>query len=1077
MRFAHFFVDRPVFATVVSLVVLIVGSIAYTQLPVAQYPEIAPPTIVVRAQYPGADAETVAATVATPIEQEINGVENMLYMSSYSSGDGAMALTITFKLGTDLDQAQVLVQNRVSIAEARLPEEVRRLGITTAKSSPDLMMVVHMLSPDDTYDQLYVSNYARSRVRDILLRLDGVGDLIIFGEREYSLRVWLDPEKLSAYGMTASDVVQSLREQNVQVSGGSIGAPPAGDSNAFQYTVTTQGRFGDARDFRYVIVKNTEDGRLITLEDVARIELGAKDYVTNSYLNGKPAVALAIFQRPGTNALAAATEIQDKMKELSRDFPKGLAYDIVYNPTEFVAQSIKEVYKTILEAMVLVIIVIIVFLQSWRMAIVPIVAIPVSLIGTLAVLYAFGFSLNMLTLFGLVLAIGIVVDDAIVVVENVERNIAQGLDPRPASHLTMDEVGTAVIAISLVLIAVFVPTAFIPGITGQFYLQFAITIAVSTAISAFNSLTLSPALAALLFKPHHIASRPPRFVLARFGRWLANGFNRGFDAMAHGYARLIHFLVGHSVSLIVMLAVFVGLIYATVHMVQAVPRGFIPTLDQGYAIVVIQLPDGASLARTDAVIKRASEIIQKTPGVDYAVAFAGFSGATFTNASNAGVIFARFKSFDERLKAGQSAQAVIGGLYGALQSIQEAFIIALPPPPIRGVGNSGGFKIQLQERNSADMRQILQIAYGLMGQANQTPGLAGVFTTFSASAPQFYLAIDRDKARMLNVPIPNIFDTLSINLGTAYVNDFNAFGRVYQVRAQADQSFRLERDDIAKLKVRSASGALVPLGTLVEIRDVTGPSLVQRYNMYVSVPLQGNAAPGVSTGTALDKMEEIARQALPQGTSFEWTELAYQERNTGNAAIYIFGLSVLFVFLALAAQYESWIMPFAIVLIVPLGVLAALLGVTFRGLDNNILVQIGLIVLIGLAAKNAILIVEFARQGQERGLSAVDAAVEACRLRLRPILMTAFAFILGVVPLMIATGPGAEMRQSLGTAVFSGMLGVTIIGLFLTPVFYVTLRSLFPARKPTEPEAAHPDLEHEEHTVPGAVAASEQGAQ
>jgi HAE1 family hydrophobic/amphiphilic exporter-1 len=1078
MRFAHFFVDRPVFATVVSLVVLIVGAIAYTQLPVSQYPEIAPPTIVVRAQYPGADAETVAATVATPIEQEINGVEDMLYMSSYSAGDGSMALTITFRLGTDLDQAQVLVQNRVAVAEPRLPEEVRRLGITTTKSSPDLMMVVHMLSPDGTYDQLYVSNYARSRVRDVLLRLDGVGDLIIFGEREYSLRVWLDPEKLSAYGMTAGDVVQALRDQNVQVSGGSIGAPPAGDGAAFQYTVTTQGRFDDARDFRYVIVKSTDDGRLITLEDVARIELGAKDYVTNSYLNGKPAVALAIFQRPGTNALQASAEIQDKMAELSKDFPKGLSYEIVYNPTEFVAESINEVYKTILEAMLLVIVVIIVFLQSWRMAIVPIVAIPVSLIGTLAVLYAFGFSLNMLTLFGLVLAIGIVVDDAIVVVENVERNIARGLSPYPAAHMTMDEVGTAVVAISLVLIAVFVPTAFIPGITGQFYLQFAITIAVSTAISAFNSLTLSPALAALLFKPHRAWERRPRFFLVRLGRVLANGFNRGFEALAHGYSRVVRFLVGSWPVRLVMLAVFAGLIYATVYLGQSVPRGFIPTLDQGYAIVVVQLPDGASLSRTDAVVRRASDIIRQTPGVDYAVAFAGFSGATFTNASNAGVIFARFRPFEERLKAGQSADQVIGSLFGRLQVIQEAFIIALPPPPIRGVGNAGGFKMQIQERNSADMRQILEMARDIAQTANQTPGLTGVFTTFSASSPQFFLAIDRDKARMLSVPIPNIFETLSINLGTAYVNDFNAFGRVYQVRAQADQAFRLDRDDILKLKVRSATGALVPLGTLVEIRDTTGPALVQRYNMYVSVPLQGNAAPGVSTGTALDKMEEIAAKVLPQGTSYEWTELAYQERNTGNTAVYIFGLSVLFVFLALAAQYESWIMPFAIVLIVPLGVLAALLGVTFRGLDNNVLVQIGLIVLIGLAAKNSILIVEFARQAQERGESPIDAAVEACRLRLRPILMTAFAFILGVVPLMIATGPGAEMRQSLGTAVFSGMLGVTIVGLFLTPVFYVTLRTLFPARRPREAAAGQqPPGTGPEAAGDGALAAGEPAAE
>ncbi|RLP28457.1 multidrug efflux RND transporter permease subunit [Mesorhizobium sp. YM1C-6-2] len=1046
MRFSHFFVDRPIFASVLSIVLVIVGAIAYTQLPVAQYPEIAPPTIVVRAVYPGADAETVASTVATPIEQEINGVEDMLYMSSYSSGDGAMSLTITFELGTDLDQAQVLVQNRVAIAEPRLPEEVRRQGITTEKSSPDLMMVIHMLSPDDTYDQLYVSNYARSRVRDVLLRLDGVGDLLIFGEREYSLRIWLDPEKLSALGMTSGDIVEALRAQNVQVSGGSIGAPPNDSDTAFQYTVTTQGRFDDARDFRYVIVKSTEDGRLITLQDVARIELGAKDYITNSYLNGKPAVALGIFQRPGTNALGSAEEIQKTIAELAKDFPPGLTYEIVYNPTEFIAESINEVYKTILEAIALVIIVIIVFLQSWRMAIVPIVAIPVSLIGTLAILFALGFSLNMLTLFGLVLAIGIVVDDAIVVVENVERNIRLGYDPATASHRTMDEVGAAVVAISLVLTAVFVPTAFIPGITGQFYLQFAITIAVATIISALNSLTLSPALAALLFKPHQAHAAPSRFWPARIGRFLADGFNNGFDRMASAYARLVRLLVGTWTALLVMLAVFCALIYATVHMMQTVPTGFIPAMDQGYAIVVVQLPDGASLSRTDKVVLEASEIIRNTPGVRDAVAFAGFSGATFTNASNAGVIFAAFDSFEERLAAGHSADQIIGTLFGSMQAIQEAFIIAVPPPPVPGIGNSGGFKMQIQERNSADMRSILGLAYEIAGRANQTPGLTGVFTTFSASSPQFFLAIDRDKARMLNVEIPQIFETLSINLGTAYVNDFNAFGRVYQVQAQADQQFRIDREDILKLKVRSASGQLVPLGTLVEIRDVAGPTLVQRYNMYVSVPVQGNAAPGVASGDALDAMEKIAAETLPPGTSYEWTELALQEKQTGNTAIFIFGLSVLFVFLALAAQYESWTMPLAIILVVPLGVLAALIGVATRGLDNNVLVQIGLVVLIGLAAKNAILIVEFARQAQERGETLVNAVAEASRLRLRPILMTAFAFILGVVPLVIATGPGAEMRRSLGTAVFSGMLGVTLIGLFLTPVFYVVLRRLFPAR-------------------------------
>jgi hydrophobic/amphiphilic exporter-1 (mainly G- bacteria), HAE1 family len=1058
MRFSHFFVDRPIFATVLSLLLLIIGGIAYTQLPVAQYPEIAPPTIVVRASYPGADADTVAKTVATPIEQEVNGVEGMLYMSSYSTATGSMQLTITFKLGTDLDQAQVLVQNRVSIAEARLPEEVRRLGVVTAKSSPDLMMVVHMLSPDESYDQLYVSNYARSRVRDILLRLEGVGDLIIFGEREYSLRIWLDPDKLTAYGMTASDVVQSLREQNVQVSGGSIGAPPVQGDNAFEYTVTTQGRFEDARQFRYVIVKSTEDGRLIELQDVARIELGAREYVTNSYLTGKPAVALGIFQRPGTNALATADEIIRTMERLKADFPPGLAYQIVYNPTEFISESITEVYKTIIEAAILVVIVVLIFLQSWRTAIVPIVAIPVSLIGAFAFLYAFGFSLNMLTLFGLVLAIGIVVDDAIVVVENVERNIQLGFDPATAAHRTMNEVGAAVIAISLVLIAVFVPTAFIPGISGQFYLQFAVTIAVATVISAINSLTLSPALAALLFRPHN--HNPPRFILTRWLRKGADGFNRGFDAVSEYYGKAVHFLVKSWVSLIAMLAVFGALIAATVYALQSTPRGFIPTLDQGYAIVVIQLPEGAALARTDAVVQRASKIIAATPGVTDAVAFAGFSGATFTNASNAGVVFARFDSFEHRLAQGHSANQIIGALYGSLQQIQEAFIIAIPPPPIRGIGNSGGFKIQLQERDTADVRRVLGLAYGMMQEANQTQGLTGVFTTFSASSPQLFLDIDRDKARMLNVPIPNIFETLSINLGTSYVNDFNAFGRVYQVRAQADQLHRMEREDITRLKVRSASGALVPLGTLVAIRDVTGPALIQRYNMYVSVPLQGNAAPGVSTTTALDLMEGLAAKTLPQGTAFEWTELSYQERQTGNTAVIIFGLSVLFVFLALAAQYESWVLPFAIILIVPLSILAALVGVNLRGLDNNILTQIGLIVLIGLAAKNAILIVEFARQAEERGLSAVDAVVEACRLRLRPILMTAFAFILGVLPLMLATGPGAEMRESLGTAVFSGMLGVTFFGLFLTPAFFVALRKFFPYRiasRPTYSEAVAAD--------------------
>ncbi|MGD1876192.1 MAG: efflux RND transporter permease subunit [Kiloniellaceae bacterium] len=1054
MRFAHFFVDRPIFATVLSVVMVIVGLISFGLLPVAQYPEIAPPSISVTAQYPGADAETVAATVATPLEQEINGVEDMLYMSSYSTSDGSMSLTITFELGTDLDKAQVLVQNRVAVAEPRLPEEVRALGITTAKRSPDLMMVVHMLSPDESYDQLYVSNYARNRVRDLLLRLDGIGDLIIFGEREYSLRVWLNPEKLSAYGLSASDVVEALREQNVQVSGGSIGAPPTTGGPAFQYVVTTQGRFKDAREFRDVIVKSGEGGRLIRLQDVARVELGAKQYVTNSYLNGKQAVALAIFQRPNTNALETSDAVIETMERLKQDFPTGIDYRIVYNPTEFIAESIDAVYDTLFEAVLLVVLVVLIFLQSWRTAVVPIIAIPVSLIGTFAVMSAFGFSINMLTLFGMVLAIGIVVDDAIVVVENVERNMRLGYSPREAAHRTMDEVGSAVVAIALVLTAVFVPVAFIPGISGQFYLQFAITIAVATVISAANSLTLSPALAAILFKPH--GGKPSRFPLAVIGRYFADGFNKGFDKLSDGYGRVVHFLVGRKLTVGVMLLIFAGLLASTVYMLQVTPRGFIPTLDQGYAIVVIQLPEGASLDRTDDVVKRASEIVQNTPGVRNAVAFAGFSGATFTNASNAGVIFAGLEPFEERLANGQPAGAIIGQLYGGLQSIEEAFVIAVPPPPVRGVGTSGGFKMLLQERDSAEMDRVLQSAYAIMGQAGQTPGVTGVYTTFSSSSPQFYLEIDRRKAQMLNVPIPNIFDTLSINLGNAYVNDFNAFGRIYQVRAQADEAFRMEREDIQRLKVPSATGELVPLGTLVEVRDVSGPNLVQRYNMYVSVPVQGNAAPGVSTGEALDTMEQLARQTLPPGTGFEWTELAYQERQIGDIAVFIFGLSVLFVFLALAAQYESWSLPLAIILIVPMSVLSALIGVTLRGFDNNILTQVGLIVLVGLAAKNAILIVEFAKQAEDAGDDLVEAVVKACRLRLRPILMTAFAFILGVVPLALATGPGAEMRQALGVTVFSGMLGVTFFGLFLTPVFYVTIRGitrrLRPVRHGADPE-------------------------
>ena len=1047
----RFFVDRPIFASVLSIVLVLLGALAYLRLPVEQYPSIAPPSIVVRAAYPGADAETVARTVATPLEQEVNGVEDMLYMSSYSTADGAMALTVTFELGTDLDAAQVLVQNRVAVAEPRLPEEVRRQGVTTTKSSPDLMMVVHLLSPDESLGQLYVSNYARARIRDALVRLDGVGDVQIFGEREYAARIWLDPDRLAALGLTAGDVTAALREQNVQVSGGSLGGPPNATGSAFEVAVTAKGRLSEPREFEQVIVRATEDGRFIRVRDVARVEIGARSYVSNAYLDNKPAVALGIFQRPGSNALETAAAIRAVMEEASQDFPLGLEYEVVYDPTRFIDASVEAVYHTIFEAAALVVLVVIVFLQSWRSAIIPLIAIPVSLIGTFAAMQAFGYSLNLLTLFGLVLAIGIVVDDAIVVVENVERNIALGQTPRQAARRTMDEVQGAVIGISAVLIAVFLPTLFVPGITGQFYAQFATVIAVATVISAINSLSLSPALAALLLKPH-AAHDAPRGIVSRAGARIAGGFNRGFDRMSEGYAGLVRRLTGSVAALAAMLAIFAGLIGATVWMGREVPTGFIPPMDQGYAIVVVQLPDGASLERTDAVVREASEIARATPGVANAVAFAGFSGATFTNASNQGVIFTPFASFEERGEAGLSASAIIGDLYGRMQALREAFVIVVAPPSVQGVGNGGGFKLQIQDRESDDMRRALETARAVMGAAAASPDVTGVFTTFSTGAPQVFLAIDRVRAQILNVPIGNIFETLAVNLGSTYVNDFNAYGRLYQVRAQAEGRFRLEREDISALKVRSASGDLVPLGTLVEIRDAAGPQLVQRYNMQVSVPVQGEAAPGRSTGQALAAMEAMATEAAPRGVGFEWTELALQEsRQSGGTTAAIFGLSVLFAFLALAALYESWALPLAIVLIVPLAVLSALIGVDLRGMDNNVLTQVGLIVLAGLAAKNAILIVEFARQAErDRGLTPVEAAVEAARLRLRPILMTAFAFILGVVPLVIASGPGAEMRQALGTAVFSGMLGVTLFGLILTPVFYVALRRLFPGRARNE---------------------------
>jgi hydrophobe/amphiphile efflux-1 (HAE1) family protein len=1043
MRFGHFFVDRPIFASVISIVLMIVGGVALLTLPIAQYPEIAPPTIVVAATYPGANAETIAETVAAPMEQEINGVEGMIYMTSQATGDGSLSVTVTFAPGTDLDNAQVQVQNRVAQAEPRLPEEVRRNGVVGNKRSSDFLMLVNLTSPDGSRDAIYLSNYATVNLVDALKRINGVGDIRIFGERELSLRVWLDPNRLASYSLAAGDVIAALQAQNVQVPGGALGQPPAPAGTIKQITVTTQGRFQTAEQFRDVIVRATPDGRLLRLRDIARVELGAQQYSTNSYLDGRETVGIGIQQRPGTNALSAAETVQTEMERLRASFPPGIEYQIAYNPTQFVAASIEAVQHTIYEAVLLVVIVVFIFLQSWRAAIIPVAAIPVSLIATFAIMSAFGFTLNMLTLFGLILAIGIVVDDAIVVVENVERNMARGSTPREAAHRTMDEVGTAVVAIALVLCAVFVPTAFIPGISGVFYRQFALTIATSTVVSAIVSLTLSPALAAVLLKPHDDHGR--RGVGRRLGDW----FNGLFDRLTHGYSRTVGWVIGHRA---LFLLVYAGLIAAAVYAFGHVPGGFIPQSDQGYAIIAIQLPEGASLERTDAVVQRAAEVARAVPGVAHTVGIAGFSGASFSAASNAGAIFVIFKPFDERAGQNQGAATVIGEIQKRLFGIQEAFSIAILPPPVPGIGQGGGFRMQVQDRGGKGLAALEGAAQQLIARAATTPELTGVFTTFNTRAPQVYLDVDRVVAQQLNVPISAIFEALQVLIGSAYVNDFTALGRSFQVTAQADAAFRVKIDDLLQFKVRSTNGALVPLGTLIKVTDTTGPFTVNRHNLYPSIPVQGTAAPGISTAQAITRMEQLAAEVLPPDVGYEWVDIAYQEKQAGNTIIYVFALAVLFVFLFLSAQYESWALPLAIILITPLSVLAALMGVMLKGSDNNILTQIGFIVLIGLAAKNAILIVEFARQREAEGEDPVRAAIDASHDRLRPIVMTSLAFSLGVVPLAIATGPGAELRQAIGVAVLAGMVGVTLLGLFLTPVFFVTIRGVlqrFQRRKPS----------------------------
>jgi hydrophobe/amphiphile efflux-1 (HAE1) family protein len=1035
MRISHFFIDRPIFAAVVAIVFVILGGVAFSRLPVAQYPEIAPPVINVTGQYPGASAEVVASTVVTPMEEQINGVENMLYMYSNSTADGHFTIQVSFDLGTNLDIAQVQVQNRVAIVQPRLPVDVRNIGVTVQKASPDLMMVVHLYSPDKSRDSLFISNYATLEVTDPLTRVDGVGSITVFGSRDYSMRIWLDPDRLQSLGLTASDVTNALQAQNIQVASGVLDQPPVAHQGAFQIAVQTLGRLDNPEEFGSIVVKETP-GAVVRLKDVATVELAALDYSSNSYLDRDPAVALAIFQRPGSNALATAKGVNTVMADLAKRFPPGVKYAIVYNPTQFIQQSVDAVIETIGEAIVLVILVVVIFLQTWRAAIIPLVAIPVSLIGTFFFMAAFGYTLNNLSLFGLVLAIGIVVDDAIVVVENVERNIASGLNPRDAARKSMDEVGSALVAIALVLCAVFVPSVFITGISGQFYRQFALTITGATVISLIVSLTLSPAMCALLLKPHDAGHREAWW--QRPIRGFFRVFDRAFGGLAAGVSWLAERTVRRAAIMVMIYLVILGF---GLNQFRNTPVGFIPQVDAGYLIVVIQLPPGASLSRTDAAQMRALDIALGVPGVAHAVNIVGFSGATFTNAPNSGALFLVLDPFDKRAhEPHQSAPAIQAELNRRLRKIQDAFIAVALPPPVRGIGTAGGFRLMIEDREGQGAAALRQAAEAVVARAAKTPGLSQVFTLFENSTPELYLDIDRTKAQLLGINVQDVFNALQIFIGSSYVNDFNLFGRSFRVTAQARDEDRQHVSDVLKIRVRNSNGDTVPLGSFTTVSNISGPYRVPHYNLYPAAEVDGSAAPGYAQGQAIALMDRIAAETLPNGFASEWTTLAYQQIRAGNTAMFAFVLAVVFVFLVLAAQYESLTLPLAVILIVPMCLVAAITGVILRGQDNNILTQVGFVVLIGLAAKNAILIVEFARQLEEHGRNRWDAAVEATRLRLRPILMTSFAFILGVTPLVWAIGAGAELRQTLGTAVFFGMIGVTAFGLIFTPVFYVIAR-------------------------------------
>ncbi len=1033
---SQFFIKRPIFAAVLSLLFLITGAIAVWQLPITEYPEVVPPTVVVTANYPGANPKVIAETVASPLEQEINGVEDMLYMSSQATSDGRMTLTITFAIGTDVDKAQTQVQSRVDRAMPRLPQEVQRLGIVTEKSSPDLTMVVHLLSPDNRYDMLYLSNYAALNVKDELARINGVGAVRLFGAGEYSLRIWLDPNKVSALGLSPADIIAAVREQNQQAAAGSLGAQPSGSAD-FQLLINVKGRLTELSEFEDIIIKVGQNAEVIRLKDVARIELGATSYALRSLLDNKDAVAIPVFQASGSNAIQISDDVRAKMAELSKGFPEGLEYEIVYDPTVFVRGSIEAVVKTLLEAVLLVVLVVVLFLQTWRASIIPLVAVPVSLVGTFAFMHLLGFSLNALSLFGLVLAIGIVVDDAIVVVENVERNIAAGLSPVAATQKAMKEVTGPIVATTLVLAAVFIPTAFMSGLTGQFYKQFALTITISTFISAINSLTLSPALSALLLKSHDA----PKDGLTRlmdklFGAWLFVPFNRLFNRASDGYGWLVRKVIrfGGIIGL-----VYLGMVALTGVQFANTPTGYVPGQDKQYLVAFAQLPDAASLERTDSVIKKMSEIALNHPGVAHSIAFPGLSINGFTNSPNSGVVFVALDDFDSRTSPELSANAIAGQLNQQFAAIQDAFIAIFPPPPVQGLGTIGGFRLQIQDRANLGYEALYQVTQQVMYKAWADPQLAGVFSSYQVNVPQLELDIDRTKAKQQAVSLDQIFQTLQTYMGSTYVNDFNRFGRTYQVNMQADEAFRQSPQQISQLKVPNLNGDMIPLGSFINVSQSSGPDRVMHYNGFTTAEINGGPALGVSTGQAQAAIEKILAETLPNGMTYEWTELTYQQILAGNTGLLVFPLVIILVFMVLAAQYESLSLPLAIILIIPMTLLSALSGVLIYGGDNNIFTQIGLIVLVGLATKNAILIVEFAKEKQDHGMAPMEAILEAARLRLRPILMTSIAFIMGVVPMVFSTGAGAEMRQAMGVAVFAGMIGVTVFGLILTPLFYYAL--------------------------------------